>query len=104
MSKKLKGALPTPKKTRAAKTTPTHEEIALRAYEIYLERGGASGDALPARIARPQSQTQTVVLHLFQACSAPARLLQYLRTSSKILDKRIERDQNDRKQDNQGSS
>ena len=46
MSKKLKGALPTPKKTRAAKTTPTHEQIALRAYEIYLERGGASGDAL----------------------------------------------------------
>ena len=46
MSKKLKGASPTPKKTRAAKTTPTHEEIALRAYEIYLERSGAPGDAL----------------------------------------------------------
>jgi DUF2934 family protein len=46
MSKKLKGSLPAAKKSSAAKTTPTHEEIALRAYEIYLERGGASGDAL----------------------------------------------------------
>jgi hypothetical protein len=45
MSKKLKG-LPAAKKTRAAKTAPTHEEIALRAYEIYLERGGAPGNAL----------------------------------------------------------
>jgi hypothetical protein len=46
MSKKLKGSLPAEKKSRAAKTAPTHEEIALRAYEIYLERGGATGDAL----------------------------------------------------------
>lgn len=46
MSKKAKSSLPTTKKTRAAKTAPTHEEIALRAYEIYLERGGAPGDAL----------------------------------------------------------
>jgi len=46
MSKKVKGSLPTTKKTRAAKDAPTHEEIALRAYQIYLERGGAPGDAL----------------------------------------------------------
>lgn len=46
MSKKLKSSLPTTKKTRAAKNAPTHEEIALRAYEIYVERGGAPGDAL----------------------------------------------------------
>lgn len=46
MSKKLNSSLPAAKKTRAAKTAPTHEEIALRAYEIYLERGGAPGDAL----------------------------------------------------------
>lgn len=46
MSKKLKSALPAAKKTRPAKAAPTHEEIALRAYEIYLERGGAPGDAL----------------------------------------------------------
>jgi hypothetical protein len=38
--------LPATKKSPAAKTAPTHEEIALRAYEIYLERGGAPGNAL----------------------------------------------------------
>lgn len=46
MPKKVKGSLGTTKKTRAAKAAPTHEEIALRAYEIHLERGGAPGDAL----------------------------------------------------------
>lgn len=46
MSKKPKSSLPATKKPRTAKTAPTHEEIALRAYEIYLERGGAPGDAL----------------------------------------------------------
>lgn len=46
MSKKLKGSLPTTKKTQVTRSAPTHEEIALRAYEIYLERGGAPGDAL----------------------------------------------------------
>ncbi len=46
MSKKLKSSLPTTKKLRSTKSAPTHEEIALRAYEIYLERGGAPGDAL----------------------------------------------------------
>jgi len=46
MSKKMKSALPAAKKARPAKTAPAHEEIALRAYEIYLERGGAPGDAL----------------------------------------------------------
>jgi len=42
----MKSSLPATKKPRTAKTAPTHEEIALRAYEIYLERGGAPGDAL----------------------------------------------------------
>ena len=46
MSKKLKSSLPTTKKLQPTKNVPTHEEIALRAYEIYLERGGAPGDAL----------------------------------------------------------
>jgi len=46
MSKKLKGSLPAEKKSRATNAAPTQEEIALRAYEIYLERRGASGDAL----------------------------------------------------------
>ena len=46
MSKKLKSSLPTTKKSRPAKSAPTHEEVALRAYEIYLERGRTPGDAL----------------------------------------------------------
>ena len=46
MSKKVKSSLPTAKKSRATQTVPTHEQIALRAYEIYLERGGAPGHAL----------------------------------------------------------
>ncbi len=33
-------------KPRATPTTPTTEEIALRAYQIYLERGGTPGNAL----------------------------------------------------------
>ena len=45
MSRKLKSSMPTAKKPRSTKSAPTHEEIALRAYEIYLERGGAPGDA-----------------------------------------------------------
>jgi len=37
-----------PKKSRkAAETaTPTYEEIALRAYHLYLERGGTPGDPM----------------------------------------------------------
>lgn len=46
MPKKPKSTLPAAKKSPSAKSGPTHEEIALRAYEIYLERGGAPGDAL----------------------------------------------------------
>jgi len=34
------------KKPRAAKSAPTREQIALRAYEIYLERGGTPGHEL----------------------------------------------------------
>jgi hypothetical protein len=33
-------------KSRTAKKHPTREEIALRAYEIYLERGSARGNEL----------------------------------------------------------
>jgi Protein of unknown function (DUF2934) len=32
------------KKPRATKSKPTYEQIALRAYHIYLERNGAPGD------------------------------------------------------------
>jgi hypothetical protein len=38
--------LPTAKKSPSAQSVPSHEQIALRAYEIYVERGGAPGDAL----------------------------------------------------------
>ena len=35
---------PKPRKPRATKSAPTHEEIALRAYHIFLERNGAPGN------------------------------------------------------------
>ena len=37
-------ATPNPKSTRTKKSAPTYEEIALRAYHIFLERNGAPGD------------------------------------------------------------
>ncbi len=46
MSKNGKSSSPTVKEPRAATVHPTTEEIALRAYQIYLERGGAPGNAL----------------------------------------------------------
>ncbi len=46
MPKMGKSSLPTVRKPQAAGIYPTTEEIALRAYHIYLERGGAPGNAL----------------------------------------------------------
>jgi hypothetical protein len=46
MAKTGKSLAPTARKSGAAKSSPTHEEIALRAYEIYQERGGAPGNEL----------------------------------------------------------
>ncbi len=46
MAKTGKSPSPTVKKLRTNGFHPTAEEIALRAYHIYLERGGAPGDAL----------------------------------------------------------
>src|SRR6266571_293265 len=46
MSKTKNGSLPMVRKPQAAAIPPTTEEIALRAYHIYLERGDAPGDAL----------------------------------------------------------
>jgi len=46
MAKNGKSSSPTIKKPQAAKSHPTTEEIALRAYHIYLERDGAPGNAL----------------------------------------------------------
>ena len=36
----------TPKPVQAAKTAPSHDEIAQRAYEIYVARGQAGGHDL----------------------------------------------------------
>jgi len=46
MPKTRKTSSPEVKKARAATANPTTEAIALRAYQIYLERGGAPGNAL----------------------------------------------------------
>jgi hypothetical protein len=46
MPKTRKSSSPTITKPRTAGTYPTTEEIALRAYQIFLERGGAPGNAL----------------------------------------------------------
>lgn len=43
-STKNSPAAPKPKKPSAKKTPPTREEIALRAYQIYLSRNGAPGN------------------------------------------------------------
>jgi hypothetical protein len=39
------------------KKVPTHEEIALRAYEIYLKRGGESGRELNDWLAAEKERT-----------------------------------------------
>ncbi|PYU68018.1 MAG: DUF2934 domain-containing protein [Acidobacteria bacterium] len=46
MPKTRKSPSPIVGMPRAARTNPTTEEIALRAYHIYLERAGAPGNAL----------------------------------------------------------
>jgi DUF2934 family protein len=44
MPKTKSPAAPKTKVSRAKKAAPTHEEIALRAYHIFLERNGAPGN------------------------------------------------------------
>ncbi len=67
-----KSTSPQTRKPSAAKAVPTRDEIALRAYQIYLDRGGAPGNAFedwtraerellegpakPRRKAAPKSQ------------------------------------------------
>ena len=46
MPKTRPSSSPTVKKPKANEFHPTKDEIALRAYNIYLERGGAPGNAL----------------------------------------------------------
>ena len=51
------------KKTKKAGATPTYDEIALRAYHIYLERGCTPGDPMQdwlraeQELAEPQSKS-----------------------------------------------
>jgi Protein of unknown function (DUF2934) len=44
MAKTMVSPSPVPQKMRAASNQPTQEEIALRAYHIYLQRGDAPGN------------------------------------------------------------
>jgi hypothetical protein len=46
MPKTRESSSPKVRKPRIAKKHPTREEIELRAYHIYLERGGAPGNEL----------------------------------------------------------
>jgi len=46
MSKTVKTSSSASKKAGAVKSAPTQEDIARRAYQIYLERGGAPGHEL----------------------------------------------------------
>lgn len=46
MPKSKTAAAPATKKPKKASNQPTSEEIALRAYHIYLERGSTPGDPM----------------------------------------------------------
>jgi Protein of unknown function (DUF2934) len=46
MPKSKTASAPAAKKARKATSQPTNDEIALRAYHIYLERGSAPGDPM----------------------------------------------------------
>jgi hypothetical protein len=46
MPKTRESSSPKVRKPRTTKTRPSHDEIALRAYQIFLERGGAPGNPL----------------------------------------------------------
>lgn len=46
MTKTRESSSPKAKKSQTAAAQPTHEQIALRAYHIYLERGATPGNEL----------------------------------------------------------
>jgi len=46
MPKTRESSSPKVRKPRTTKTRPSHEDIASRAYQIFLERGGAPGNPL----------------------------------------------------------
>lgn len=66
MSKSIETSAATGIESRNAQTHPTHQEIELRAYQIYIERGEAEGNELQdwleaerdllARYAKPLQQ------------------------------------------------
>lgn len=47
------------KKPRKAAAKPTYDEIALRAYHIYLERGSTPGDPMQDWLQAEQELTQS---------------------------------------------
>ena len=60
MSKTRATASPVVKKPRKASTQPTREEIALRAYHIFLERGSTPGNELEDWIRAERELRQPV--------------------------------------------
>ncbi|HXN51392.1 MAG TPA: DUF2934 domain-containing protein [Candidatus Acidoferrum sp.] len=58
MAKTTESSSPAAQKPRTAINQPTQEEIALRAFQIYLKRGGAPGNELEDWI---QAETQLAV-------------------------------------------
>jgi len=72
MPKTKEATVAAPKKARATKAKPTNEEIALLAYHIYLERGGAPGDPqedwvraereLIAKAGKPRGKSKVVFI------------------------------------------
>jgi DUF2934 family protein len=67
-------ATPKPRKSSATKPALTHEQIALRAYHIYLQRNGAPGNPfedwaraeqeLLAESAKPKSRRKSKVVSI----------------------------------------
>jgi hypothetical protein len=68
-------AAPKSRKSPVAKSAPTHDEIALRAYHIYLQRNGAPGypfddwkqaeqELLAEVAARPKSRRKSKIISI----------------------------------------
>lgn len=59
MPKAKAASLAGTKNTRKALVRPVYEEIALRAYQIYLERGCTAGDAMQDWLRAEQELTES---------------------------------------------
>lgn len=66
MPKSKSASKEAPKKSRRVATAPTYDEIALRAYHIYLERGATPGDPMQDWLQAERELTGT-------AASAPKK-------------------------------